>query len=592
VTRRDTDPPAAGESLAEIIAYVETLDAKGPVHEQTVRISLLRNYTVESMVPLLKYHCYRAGLQPAITVGEYDNIGQEVRNPDSHVYAGNPDCVVVSILLEHLDPQCLRSDWDPSLAREAILATLAELVGRSRALVVVNTLLPPLHVENVAGSRRPDHRVAKVHALNAEIRQFAEAHRGQVFVLEWERILQMFGEERSLDPRFWYMYRSPFKKDFLARYASEIVTLVCALKGKTKKCLVLDCDNTLWGGVVGEDGLEGIALDPHDFPGRCFHDFQQSVVNLIDLGVVVALCSKNNEADVWEVLEKHPHSLLKRTHLAAWRVNWENKAENIAALAKELNLGLDSFVFVDDSELECQLVSQMLPEVTVLPVPKRLYELPKLLVRDGLFDVLTVSHEDRQRTAMYVTERERAELKAGAGSGDEYLASLGIRAVIHPAREAELPRVAQLFSKTNQFNLTTRRLSEEQLRDLAQGPDSVVFTMTAGDRFGDLGLIAVLTARRDGSAGVIDSLLMSCRALGRRLEQAFVDHALTHLERQWGVREWRAEYIPTRKNGQVEGFWDQTGFEPVQTGPAGTVYRLDATRRVRPAVDFITIEGA
>ncbi|HSB40509.1 MAG TPA: hypothetical protein VLK28_01665, partial [Methylomirabilota bacterium] len=198
----------------------------------------------------------------------------------------------------------------------------------------------------------------------------------------------------------------------------------------------------------------------------------------------------------------------------------------------------------------------------------------------------------RQRTAMYVSERERAELRTRTGDLGEYLASLGVYATIHPMREAELPRVAQLFSKTNQFNLTTRRLSEEQLRVLAQGPESAVFTMTAGDRFGDLGLIAALVARRDGDRGTIDALLMSCRALGRRLEHALVDHGLLSLERQWGVQEWYAEYIATRKNGQVERFWDDVGFEPVRTSPAGRVYRLEVTRRSRPKLDFIAIKGS
>ena len=198
---------------------------------------------------------------------------------------------------------------------------------------------------------------------------------------------------------------------------------------------MLDCDNTLWGGVVGEEGLTGIALDPFEYPGRCFYDFQKSIRNLIDQGVIVALCSKNNEADVLEVIDSHPHSLLRRTELAAWRVNWTDKASNIAALANELNLGLDSFVFVDDSSIECDQVRTALPDVTVIQAPKTAYDLPRLLYRDGLFDGLVRSEEDANRTASYVAERGRVEAKntyASAGRVSHLARAEGD----HPSRDA------------------------------------------------------------------------------------------------------------------------------------------------------------
>lgn len=578
-------------SLGQVLEAVTAFEADGR-QRVPLRIAILRNYTIESIVPLLKVLTYKADLEPSITVGNYDNIRQEVLDPTSHVYASKPDIVVASFLLEHLDPDCMRSGWDPTTARDAILSTLSDLVERSRALVMVNTLLPPLHAE--AGLLAPaqvKHRINQVHAINREIREFAAKHSHQVFVVDWERILRLVGEERAIDFRFWYMSRAPFKKDFLAHYAWEVVRAGRALKGKSKKVLVLDCDNTLWGGVVGEEGPNGIHLDPFEYPGRCFYDFHKSILNLVEHGVIVALCSKNNEPDVFEVIDSHPNCLIRRSHLAGWRVNWTDKASNIAALATELNLGLDSFVFVDDSSVECDLVKTRLPEVTVIQAPASFYDLPRLLYRDGLFDTLAVSSEDAARTASYVAERGRVEAQSSFGSPDEYLASLDLKAIIHEATESELPRVAQLLSKTNQFNLTTRRHSESLVREFAASPDAAVYTLAASDRFGDLGIVGVLIARRDGSAGVIDSLLMSCRALGRKLEIAFVDHCLTALEERWQVREWRAEYLPTKKNGQVAEFYDSLGFSRVDSSAAGVSYGVDVLSRKREDIGYIRISG-
>lgn len=579
--------------LGAVLQAVNGFESESRSGQPTLRVSILRNYTVEAIEPLLKYLAYKSGLEPKVTIGDYDNVRQEVLNLDSHVYASKPDVVVVSTLLEHLDPGSLRSGWDGANARDALLSTLSDLVERSRAIIMVNTLLPPLrHESALLAPAALTHRVAQVRAINDALRAFAAKHSHQVFVVDWERILAQLGEDRAIDYRFWYMSRAPFKKDFLAHYAWEIVRAGRALKGKTKKCLVLDCDNTLWGGVIGEDGLSGIKLDAFEYPGRCFYDFQKSILNLLDQGVIVALCSKNNEADALEVIDNHPHSLLRRNHLAAWRINWTDKASNIAALAEELNLGLDSFVFVDDSGIECDQVRQALPDVTVIQAPKAAYELPGLLYRDGLFDGLVKSEDDAKRTASYVAERERTQAQKSFASTEEYLASLELKAIIHEAPSAELARVAQLLGKTNQFNLTTRRHSEALVREFAESPDAAVYTLAASDRFGDLGLVAVLIVRREGEVGTVDTLLMSCRALGRKLEYVFVEHCLAELERRWQLRTWRAAYLPTKKNGQVSEFWDALGFARVGNDEGGVLYEQSVAARQPKAYPFVNITGA
>lgn len=567
---------------------VADCDARPQDFQDSLRVSIVRNYTVETMVPLLKHHCYLAHLRPDVLVGDYDNIAQDLLDGNSNVYRHQPDIILISWLLEHLDAHCSRSDWNAEAAGRLIALALHGAISNSRALIAVSTLLPPLYSENgLAAGVYHDHRVTKVDELNRTIRRVAADHPGQVFVIDAERLIRRIGEDSAIDKRFWQMYRAPFKRAFVDHYAAHVLRIGRALKGRARKLLVLDCDNTLWGGVVGEDGLDGIVLDPHDYPGRCFVAFQQSVLNLIQHGVVVALCSKNNEQDVWEVLDRHPHCLLKREHLSAWRINWNPKADNIRELTRELNLGLDSVVFVDDSDTECELVHRQLPEVLVLQTPADPSDLPDIVVRDGLFDSLTVSKEDRERTVMYAAERSRDVAKLTATAPEEYLAALGLEADVHRASPDELARVAQLVAKTNQFNLTTRRHSEAVIRDFASSDQSAVFTLTAADKFGSLGLVGVLVARRHAEVVSIDSLLLSCRALGRSLEVFFVHRVLDELEGTWEVSEWQTSYEPTAKNGQVEQFWDRLGFTQVPSAGGGKHYLLPATSRVVPPLEFI-----
>jgi FkbH-like protein len=271
-------------------------------------------------------------------------------------------------------------------------------------------------------------------------------------------------------------------------------------------------------------------------------------------------------------------------------VNWNDKASNISSLAKELNLGVDSFVFVDDNPVECGLIQDMLPEVTVLQVPEKLYTYPQLLNRDGLFDTLALSAEDRQRSQMYRDEANRKHEQAKFESLDQYLASLSLSISVHPVRNDEVPRVAQLTQKTNQFNLTTRRYPEARIAALSSDPDWAVMSLFVRDKFGESGLTGVLIARREGDVGIIDSLLMSCRILGRNIEKAFIKEAFAKLERSWGVNAWRAEFIPTLKNQQVAGFWPSIGFSILESRDSHTLYELPFAEPVLEPITYIDIE--
>jgi FkbH-like protein len=408
-------------------------------------------------------------------------------------------------------------------------------------------------------------------------------------LIDWNRYVRRIGEANSRDYRYWYLSKAPFKRDFLDQLAVELRTIVRSISGLTKKCLVLDCDNTLWGGIIGEDGLEGIKLDGHDYPGRIYYDFQKTILQLVERGILVALCSKNNQQDVFEVLDQHSWCLLKRSHLAAYRINWTDKAANLASLAEELNLGLDSFVFVDDNPRELTLIKQLLPEVTVLQVPGKLYEFPKLLMCDAWFDTFSDAKEDKLRTQLYQTERLRKTEQQQHANLESYLASLEQKATIHGATDSEVPRVAQLTQKTNQFNLTTRRYSDFDIRQFATAGDACVHTLSASDRFGALGLVGVLIAKRQEDTAIVDNLLLSCRALGRELEIAFAIECMNNIADEWEITRWEAEYIPSAKNSQVADFWEKIGFEKIGEENGSTRFGLETDRPALPVPPHIQI---
>jgi FkbH-like protein len=326
--------------------------------------------------------------------------------------------------------------------------------------------------------------------------------------------------------------------------------------------------------VVGEDGLDGIALDPVVAPGSIYQQFHRALLDLHARGVVLALCSKNNEVDVLDVLDRHPASLLRRRHFAAWRINWNNKAQSLRELAAELRLGLDSFVFLDDSPMERDLVRRALPMVAVPEFPQRLSELPLLLPRGGWFATGAVTAEDLARGDSYAVNRDRQQLLADAGSIESYLASLGTWAQVAPATAGDVARVAQLTQKTNQFNLTTRRYTAPEIDAMLADPGCAITTLRAGDRFGDLGLVGVLIARHDAGGARIDSLLLSCRALGRDLEQVFLGRSLALLRDRWGVTSVRGEFRRSTRNEQVADFYARCGFSADATDATGGEFHV------------------
>lgn len=539
------------------------------------RIRVLRNFSIEPLLPWLRWGGYQRGVRIEVELADLGLLQQELLEPSSSVSSGQLDAIVLALWLEGIDGIfdathgfCCDRGWE--LLRElALLAT-----ERFATPVIVNTFLPPRGI--VHGSRA----ITDVHRLNEQIRSLV-ADQSNLMLVDVPRLAERIGWDAARDERLWQLYQAPLTGAMLTAWGSELAQILAAACGRVRKVLVLDCDETLWGGIVGEEGIAGIRLDPNLHPGSVYHTFQRQVLELQRQGVLIALCSKNNEADVFSVLQRHPHCLLRPEHLVAWRVNWRDKVDNLCALAAELNLGLDQFVFVDDSPVECEHVRQALPQVDVLQLASDASNLTQLLLDYNGFVSPVQTATDRNRTASYQAERERAATRSTAASLEAFLESLSLQAAITPASVLELPRIHQLVSRTNQFNLTTRRYSSTELRKILESPEALMLAMEATDRFGDYGLtgLAIAMWNAEARAIVIDTFLMSCRVLGRRLEQALLFELVRKIEERWPNYPIHAAYRPTAKNGQVVDFLDRHGFQRRGQTDDSVQYELVPERR-------------
>lgn len=401
----------------------------------------------------------------------------------------------------------------------------------------------------------------------------AEKQYPNLKVLDYTEFTRRYPVDDLLDWKYYFISQmgiSPkLTNDFYTWWQCKLNSIAL----KRKKCLVLDLDNTLWGGVLGEDGISGIKIGG-DYPGKAFTFFQESLLQLSKAGVILTVCSKNNEEDVLEVWEKNPFMVLKKEHFAAYRINWQDKATNIKDLADELNIGLDSFVFVDDNPTERELIKQMHPDVSVPDFPTQPYGLPlffKKLVED-YFKVYSITNEDRKKTEQYKANARRVQAQKTFADFGAFLESLDIQITIEPANEFNISRIAQMTQKTNQFNLTTKRYTDNDVKKFLTD-EWKIWCIHVSDRFGDNGITGCIMLHGD----IIDTFLISCRVLGKGIEIAFLKRVLLLLRSQ-GLVEVGASYLRTAKNTQVEDFYEKCGFALISNDGCEKLYKIDLTK--------------
>lgn len=556
------------------VSYAEIQDIlnQANLNQYTaLNISILRNIMLEPIEPYLRYLAYEIGFNAHIKFGEYDNIFQEAMGEHNNLLYEETDCILIFMKLDTFSWDLSRNfaalssvkiESESNRVKENIESVLSGIRKKTNAMILWHGFeLPPYPALGILDSQNSNGQHALINHLNEYLRDRLRDQKNAYFV-DLNLCLTRLGANRFYDPRYWHIGRAPFSREALHEIALEDFRYIRPLKGKNKKCLALDCDNTLWGGIIGEDGLAGIKLGK-TYPGSAYYEFQQEILNLYNRGVILALCSKNNADDIWEVFRKHPDMVLKEEHIATSQINWGDKAANLRQIALDLNIGLDSFVFMDDSEFEVNLIRQVLPEVEAIHLPQnKAVEYRDILISCGLFDILTLSEEDKKRGAMYKAEATRKKLQTEITDMDTYYKSLEMELEIRFPDDFSIPRVAQLTQKTNQFNLTTRRNSESDIKDLINSRESDVIYLRLKDKFGDSGIIGTCILKYKDKKAVFDTFLLSCRVLGRGVEDAFLIQALKLAKKQ-GCKTAIGEYYATRKNAQVEHFYSKQGFDEI-----------------------------
>lgn len=557
--------------FAAKIGALRELDALNAEGLRPCSVRILRNYTIENFVPLLRYACYESEIKAEVAISDFGTFEQEIVDPYSETYTNGHSLIILALNLEPLLKPREVAGFDRSRIFEYVSKLMLMFRKHSNTMMAVTQFTEPLF--DITPSIFPDVNSLgqEIAVLNAELVDFCKSQQA-IVTLPLPEISSRLGEAESIDRRFWFMASAPFKNRFLDLWAQHVTRLLRASFVPPKKVLVLDCDNTLWGGIIGEDGINDIALDPYKYPGSAFYAFQKQILAQKARGTIIAICSKNNESDVMEALDRHPHCLLQRDDIASFQINWEDKAANLRKLSQTLNVGLDSFVFIDDSLSECELIMRTLPEVAVIQVPTNTFELPSLLRTVWLFDSIISTAEDRNRAQLYNEQSAREKDAAKFQSLGGFLESLNLYATISQARDSEIGRLAQLSHKTNQFNLTTKRYTEPELRGILSNPENRVLTLSAKDRFGNYGLTGMCILIRNKDVILMDSFLMSCRILGKSLETALLHQALEIATKELETKLFQGVYLPTLKNGQVKNFFEKHGFSLADEDQSGGRY--------------------
>jgi FkbH-like protein len=576
------DEPAVRTPGGNQLRWLRTRHARARDARPDVSVGVAASFTAEPLEAQIGAALLDAGFaDPDIRFAEYNQLHQVCLEPSATLGDGLDFVILLWRIEDVFERQFgvyLAGDDDAGATICNDVAQLAELVRRadasSPATVIAST---PPHPAGWGVDLRDPTTSIRVGSLHRDVMSTwldALGEAPAVPLVDLDALQRHAGQARIFDAPKWAMYRQPYRGEFWQLLGAQLADEILRHRSAPPKCIIVDCDNTLWGGVVGEDGVGGLELGDA-FPGRAFQEFQAQLRRLAAQGVMIAVVSKNNEADVLDVFESHDGMVLGAGDVTAWRVNWEPKPENIASIVSELNIGADSVVFIDDNPVEILEVSKRVPGVRCLLVPAELAELPDLVADSGLFRGLRASSEDRKRTEMMQSEAMRRDVSQTMDRED-FLASLELRVSFLPSADADVARVSQLTLKTNQFNLTTVRRDEKEIRDLLAAPTAEVYAIRVADRFGDYGIVGVAIAEICADAWSIDTFLLSCRVLGRGVETAFLSAVASEAARQGALRL-IGHYAPTRKNGQVADFYIDHDFTPVATEPAS--FALDLTTR-------------
>ena len=527
------------------------------MNSNSYNISVLSNITINQIKEILEYVLRNENINANVRIGDYDNIVQ-----DSIKYENSNVVIIFWELCNIIDGLQYKIELFSDEQFKAMLKKIKSeidlvLKNLNKTSIVLFNKFTSLQFSN--SNIRKNNLEKLADQLNQDLEGKIQAN---VKLVALEKVIASVRVEKSLDLRYYYSSKALYTIEFFKTYTEYIKPFIMSANGKSKKALIFDCDNTLWKGILGEDGFDKIEMSPRTKDGSIFSEIQSIALSLNKQGILIGLCSKNNPKDIDEVINSHPDMKLREEHITINKSNWLDKITNFRQIAKELNIGLDSLVFIDDSSFEVNLIKEQLPEITVLQVPERLHEYPKMLRENtGLFYNFSLTEEDKKKIGMYKQYVEHENVKKRFTNIDDYLASLELKMTIYEDDETIISRMSQMSQKTNQFNLTTKRYTEADIRNFVISDDSKVFSFSISDKFGDSGItgLCIINFDKKNQTANIDTFLMSCRIIGRNIEYAFMEYLIDYLKYN-KIENVTAKYISTHKNEQVKDFYDKCSF--------------------------------
>jgi len=572
-------------SFSELKKALKVID--GSEFEFGYSLGVSSNVTLNGFDVYLKKQGYISEVNADVQMGGYDDLQGDF---DSFKSNGIQNVLVLlnfDNLLPSFESQVEHLD-DEFIYAKIMDVKSSLLVALSGGDVFQSITITDFHLSFVGSNEL---RVKEVLGrFNVMLRECADQF-DNVSLLSLSAVVADVGRYNAIDSRFYFMSKAPYKRLLLDHLARRLTSASRQFGARVYKAVVFDCDNTLWGGVVGEDLLGGIALNPYDYPGNIFWRIQQEILSLIERDVIICLCSKNNPEDVLEVLEEHPHCLLSNENIVAKKVNWSSKVDNILALSEELNIGLDSMVFVDDSSFECESVKARLPSVNTIQVPKNISEYISVFdtIKD-LFPYVSSRNSDLSKTQQYKIRELSEKQRMNFSSQEEYLESLEIKALLTFNESSGKARISELSQKSNQFNLTTKRYTSLEVGKLIDSSTAVVAAVDVTDKFGGCGLTGAVIGRINGSVFSVDAFFMSCRVIARSIEFSIWPEILKRAV-ELGAKRIHASYYPTSKNMQVADFYDRLGFVEVHENSDGArKYEQEIKQLELIKIDWIEVE--
>ena len=538
-------------------------------YEKKIRIALLGSFTLNGLAETLRVMCAEKKIQCTTYVGGYNQYNQEILSTDSNLYKFSPD---ISFLL--IDSRTILGDlfyYPYSMSKEERKKFVDKKIDEiqkliqafekktNSKLVITNFSIPTFSTHGIIETKTDYGQRQMITELNNRLANMF-SNSNSIFIYDFNNFVSKYGEKNVFDDKQFLFGDMKISLDYIPYLANDLLSYIIGYLGISKKCIVIDLDNTLWGGIVGEDGFNGINLGPEP-SGNAYMEFQRVLLSLYQRGIILAINSKNNYEDAIKVIKEHPYMILREDHLASLRINWNDKISNMKEIANELNIGLDSIVFFDDDPVNREYTKINLPQVLTVDLPKDPSKYAEVIKSMNEFSVLNITSEDRQRGRMYTEQRKRNELEKSTPDLERFLKQLDLKISIKNANEFTIPRISQLTLKTNQFNLTTKRYQEADIKKFSQDQNYMVGCAQVEDKFGDNGITGVFIIHKENpKEWFIDTFLLSCRVMGREVEKGILGYILNKA-RESGVERIKAQFIPSQKNKPIEDFLPSCGFQ-------------------------------